>query len=810
MGKFLITVCAVAMATVLLVHGYAWGADPESAFGATNINGEVGNGGLSVGISQYGTITVLRWPSPSYYDQLNYKTATQGITPGSSARTLPHFGAADNMGSFAGLYFTAGMPVSGMVWLRDPTFTTQQYYASPDSDVLVTEFTSMTEGLRVTQYDLVMPGRDVLVRHYVIENLNTVPISDIGFVYYENLAPCLNKTEYLPVDDWTNDAVNDYACLYDAAHNQLVHFMPGDQDFSHITTLFSGVPGQSDVNNFLSTISSLPDGIYAVAGFDFTPDSFQVGNDATTLCPQGRGVATSYDPADAYTAAYSGTLPDSPAAQCQANAAVMRQFSLAPQGQKDLTVYISFAKDYADAEADLSYAQHLGWQTIENNTNAWWEQWLSKARLPNTTDPVILSFSKRALISIRLATDNNSGAIVASIATQPPYAEDWPRDGAFLNYALDVAGHHNMVTKHNLFYAKVQRKVATGMGPAGSFDMNFYADGMPGGPIPFEIDETVLGVWTLWEHTRFLSSACDRVHYMQQVWPAIKLGTQALVNCKDSTNNLQCYANEDDNVAQTQGLQGAIATWLGIESGISAARYMNDAADIPAWQARADELKQAIIATFFTSSSAGSWNTCTTYEIIYNQCGALTKEVGSGAWTIWPAMFLPYTSSTMLAEGQYLVGAITPDLTYQTFGTIYNGKATLALAALYQGDPQGQTSIDPLIYDLLHNVPTRDTQHMGEVAVTMFDANGQPYFQNEVAIPHVWEQTLSYLTVMARYNPGDFNPPYQLDSSETCPSSSGCSCDTHGGGSPADALFLLFLVPAAYLLIKMMVRRRSS
>ncbi|MCL4557366.1 MAG: hypothetical protein M1491_01785, partial [Deltaproteobacteria bacterium] len=727
MKRLVLSVCAGVVGVVLIAHGNAWGADPESAFGATNVNAEVGNGGLSAGISQHGTITILRWPSPSYYDQLNYKTATQGLTPSSSPRTLPHFGAADNMGSFAGLYFTAGMPVSGMVWLRDPTFTTQQYYVSTDSDTLVTQYTSDVEGVRVTQYDLVMPDRDVLVRHYVIDNMGTAPMEDAGFVYYENLAPCLDKTEYVPVDDWSNDAVNDYACLYDSTRDQLVHFMPGDKDFSHIMGLFSSAPDQSGVDSFLSSISSLPAGVYAVIGFDFKPDSYQVGSDATTLCPSGRGVATSYNPQDAYVSAYGGTLPGSPAAQCQANAAVTSRFSLASQGHAEFTVYLSFAKDYSDAEANLSYAQRLGWQTIFDNTEAWWKQWLSTAKLPNTTDPVVVSFSKRALISIRLATDNGTGAIVASISTQPPYAEDWPRDGSFINYALDVAGYHSMVTKHELFYAKVQRKAATGMGPAGSFDMNFYADGMPGGPIPFEIDETGLAVWTMWVHTEFLGSSCDRLHYMQQVWPAIKLGTQALVDCKDSTDNLQCYANEDDNVAQTQGLQGAITTWLGIESGIAAARYMDDAADIPAWQARADELKQAIVSTFFTSGSAGSWTTCTTYEIIYNQCGSFTKEVGNGAWSIWPAEFLPYTSSTMISQGAYLIDAITPDLTYQTSGTIYNGKATLALAVLYQNDPQGQASLDPLIYDLLHNVPTQDTQHMGEVAVTMYDASGKPY-----------------------------------------------------------------------------------
>ena len=785
MRRFIIIMFLIILSFFINSVCMAQSADPESPFGATNINAAVGNGGLSAGISRYGTITVLRWPSPSYYDQLNYKTATHGLTLTSSARTLPHFGAADNMGSFAGLYFTAGMPISGMVWLRDPTFTTQQYYSSVDSDVLVTRYTSTKEKVGVTQYDLVMPDRDVLVRHYVIDNLGVTPINTLSFVYYENLAPCLNKTIYVPTDDWINDAINDYACLYDNVHNQLVHFMPADQDFSHIATLFSGAPSQNDVNNFISNISSLPNGVYAVIGFDFTPNSYQVGNDATTLCPSGRGVATSYNPQDAYLLAYTGTLADSPAAQCQANAAVMKQFGLAPQGRIEFTVYFSFAKDYNDARINLDYAQSMGWQAIYNETNAWWQKWLSTAKLPDTEDTSIINFSKRALISIKLATDNNSGAIVASISTQPPYAEDWPRDGSFINYALDVAGYHDMVTKHNLFYAMVQRQTTTTMGPAGSYDMNFYADGMPGGPIPFEIDETGLAVWTMWMHTQFLNSACDRIHYMHEVWPAIKLGTQALVDCKDTTNNLQCYANEDDNPVQTQGLQGAITAWLGIQSGISAAKYMNQTEYIAQWQARADQLKQAIIANFYTSTAQ------------------YTSNIGAASWTIWPAEFLPYTSTVMQEQASYLLQQIAPALTYQVPVISYTGKATVALADMFQVDKPEFNLLDPLIQDLLYNLPTHDTQHMGEVAVVMYDAEGKPYFQNEVAIPHVWEQTLSYLTLMARYNPQDFNPPYHLVNPESCSSSAGCTCNTadSSAGFAGDAIFAIPII-LIFLFIK--------
>src|SRR2546421_6211208 len=43
-------------------------------YGPTDIGATVGNQRLSVAVNPQGTLSVLRWPSPSYYDQLKYFT----------------------------------------------------------------------------------------------------------------------------------------------------------------------------------------------------------------------------------------------------------------------------------------------------------------------------------------------------------------------------------------------------------------------------------------------------------------------------------------------------------------------------------------------------------------------------------------------------------------------------------------------------------------------------------------------------------------------------------------------------------------
>src|SRR5438067_12842002 len=88
----------------------------EHIFGATDVNAAIGNGGATAGISSQGELTVLRWPSPSYFQHVDFSTAA-----GEGNRQLPHFGARDNQGSFAGVYLDGQF-----LWARDDGWTAEQ------------------------------------------------------------------------------------------------------------------------------------------------------------------------------------------------------------------------------------------------------------------------------------------------------------------------------------------------------------------------------------------------------------------------------------------------------------------------------------------------------------------------------------------------------------------------------------------------------------------------------------------------------------------------------------------------------------
>src|SRR5205823_315190 len=77
----------------------------------------------------------------------------------------------------------------------------------------------------------------------------------------------------------------------------------------------------------------------------------------------------------------------------------------------------------------------------------------------------VVSVARRALVNLYVARDRASGAFLAAVTRQPPYALDWPRDGAFLSLAADLAGRTDWVTQRDEWYVATQRKKAVAGAP---------------------------------------------------------------------------------------------------------------------------------------------------------------------------------------------------------------------------------------------------------------------------------------------------------------------------------------------------------
>lgn len=329
--------------------------------------------------------------------------------------------------------------------------------------------------------------------------------------------------------------------------------------------------------------------------------------------------------------------------------------------------YAAFGSTPTAARDALDGARVLEPAEWEEESDAWWTDLIDGAVLPKSADA--REAGTRALISLRTAWDPHSGAIVASTSCQPPYNLDWPRDGAFLQFALErnAAGGHpewrTMARKHARFYRDLNARTRI-YGPVGSFPMNTYADGTIGGPIDFEIDQVGLTMWTIAMHAAF--DADDRDAYLAEMLPTLRRAEDLLLECRneEADPRLQCPANEDDDPSFVVTLHGALPTWLGLQSAMAVEAYLGERARAEVLRTRADEVAAAIREHFDPRKGDEAE-------------GILPGALG---WSVWPARFWRDEEAELLAAIRArFTDNLERTLLIDQTGTSYDQKQTIAL-----------------------------------------------------------------------------------------------------------------------------------
>src|SRR5258708_26395422 len=131
------------------------------------------------------------------------------------------------------------------------------------------------------------------------------------------------------------------------------------------------------------------------------------------------------------------------------------------QGRVDATVSIHVEVEksasvyyWIAAGPDLPAVAHLnemvrslGPETILNRVRAYWREWVSHDRAHIGLTDEIRAFYRRSLLILRTQIDNRGAILAANDSDTLDYNRDsysymWPRDGALVAQALDLAGYH--------------------------------------------------------------------------------------------------------------------------------------------------------------------------------------------------------------------------------------------------------------------------------------------------------------------------------------------------------------------------------
>ncbi len=666
------------------------------AYGPTDVNVQAGNGRVTVNENAVGTITVFKYPDPSLFNLVKYFA----IKRDAAGRVQVQY---PNEGSFAGVRWTTRSGKDGFAWLRD--WRSHQRYLSPDSPVALTTYRSPRAlGLRVRDTDLAPPHSSRYIRQFRVTRRKASPVRRASLVYFGNFNPTATHLPLLPVSDWCVSALGDGSASYEAADHAIVNSWSGT-DVATATQRSMAV----------------------TFGFARTDSAHQVGADGydSAALPGG--------PPDAYDQAQSG-LGGSDSASGQTDAALEQRLRFDRRGRARARMTIAAGLDQTEALRALQHGRRIPFRRQLRAETRDWHRWLSKRVLPAGGGRRVTNVAKRSLITLRLARAARSGAIVASANTQGPYGEDWIRDGSFINSLLDTEGLHGWVTKHNLFYARIQASLQhpSLIRPPGNWAMASYSDGVDGAPIPWEIDETGLGAWTLYDHYRHLKGPAA-TKYLAAVYPAIGRAADFLTLCRDPLNGLQCLANEDDSFTPSQTLHGAGPVVLGLRSAIAAARASGDtSARVGQWKARLKNLRAAIETLYDPATHSYVAGTGNAYNVTY----------GDGGWLLWPVRLHPYSDPRMAGEAKAVMKAMRASL--RAPRGQYEAKALLGLAHAWKPYSPGHRRRLQSTLRYMAGALTTPTGLFGESWER--HPSGHPFPVQDQ--PHVWEHTLFLMAAL--------------------------------------------------------------
>jgi hypothetical protein len=268
----------------------------------------------------------------------------------------------------------------------------------------------------------------------------------------------------------------------------------------------------------------------------------------------------------------------------------------------------------------------------------------------------------------------------------------------------------------------------------------YPSGGGVGGPIPYEIDETGYGAWTLWDHATFLPAPAA-ISYLRLVFPALARAADWLTICADPRNNLQCPANEDDNYAPSQTLHGALPDLLGLRSALAAARALGlRSPQVSAWQRRADLLAGAIGALYDPSTGA--------YRESPGARRALPVGFEDGGLLLWPTQLLPYASPPMQSEASATLSAL--DASFSGATGAYEAVALLGVCRARSPFDSGARQVLVEGLNEIDRTTSTDTGLFGEFWRRWGDGHVGP--MNDM--PHTWEGALFDMAALCIYGTG--------------------------------------------------------
>jgi oligosaccharide amylase len=208
--------------------------------------------------------------------------------------------------------------------------------------------------------------------------------------------------------------------------------------------------------------------------------------------------------------AEDGHLQGNPIAQGAVDSTIAHHVKLAPDEERSLHMVVICGQSREDLVEQHRWLLERGPQSVIDRTTSYWRLWVGGTNMNfGNLPPQVMELFKRSLLLVRTQIDNNGAIIAANDSDYLQYSRDtysylWPRDGALVANALDLAGFSDLA---RWFYTFCKDVIT----PEGYFHHKYNPDGSPASSwhpwvlngsrvLPIQEDETALVVWAMWRH----------------------------------------------------------------------------------------------------------------------------------------------------------------------------------------------------------------------------------------------------------------------------------------------------------------------
>jgi oligosaccharide amylase len=208
--------------------------------------------------------------------------------------------------------------------------------------------------------------------------------------------------------------------------------------------------------------------------------------------------------------AEDGQLSGNTVAQGSVDSVVSLRLELEGQAKGSAYYWICAGEDWNEVQRINGLVRHKHPKNLIKRTADYWSLWVRKESPPLDRLPQeVQQLYHRSLLVLRTQIDWKGGIIAANDSDVIQYNRDtysyiWPRDGALVANALDLAGYPIPAQRFYEFASNVMEKegyLLHKYNPDGTLASSWHPwyDGEEP-QLPIQEDETALVIWALWQH----------------------------------------------------------------------------------------------------------------------------------------------------------------------------------------------------------------------------------------------------------------------------------------------------------------------